>query len=64
MKLTQKQIDVINEVKSKLEKINKDEFYDIHEEHMNADDYLCEILTSLGLEDIVIEFNKIDKWYG
>jgi len=32
--------------------------------HINADNILCEILTKLGYDDIVKEFDKLDKWYA
>ena len=32
--------------------------------HCNADDLLCDLLILLGHEDIVIEYNKIEKWYA
>lgn len=32
--------------------------------HSNADDILCKFLLSLGYEDIVREYNLINKWYA
>lgn len=32
--------------------------------HIYADDVLLELLVSLGYEDVVAEWKKIDKWYG
>lgn len=32
--------------------------------HVEADDILCDFLKNLGYEDIVIEYEKIDKWYS
>jgi hypothetical protein len=32
--------------------------------HAEADDILCDFLKNLGYEDIVIEYEKIDKWYS
>lgn len=32
--------------------------------HSIADDILCELLKSLGYEDVVIEWEQIDKWYA
>jgi hypothetical protein len=35
-----------------------------HQQHVDADEVLCELLTSLGHEDVVEEYRKIDKWYS
>lgn len=32
--------------------------------HYEADNVLCELLVSLGLEHIVKEYVKISKWYA
>lgn len=32
--------------------------------HWNADDVICELLKSLGYEDVVTEYDVIDKWYA
>ena len=32
--------------------------------HRNADAILCSLLISLGYEDVVREFAKIEKWYA
>lgn len=32
--------------------------------HMEADRILCELLSSLGYEDVVEEWSKIHKWYA
>ena len=34
------------------------------EGHIYADDLLCDILTTLGLSNVVEEFSKLDKWYS
>lgn len=38
--------------------------YDTEEGHIYADDLICDILTTLGLSDVVAEFSKLDKWYS
>lgn len=38
--------------------------YDEENGHMEADDVLCEYLKELGHEEIVNEFNKVNKWYA
>lgn len=32
--------------------------------HARADDVLCDLLSSLGYDDVVDEWKKIDKWYA
>ena len=32
--------------------------------HSNADDTLCELLISLGFQDVVEEWIKVEKWYA
>lgn len=32
--------------------------------HSKADDILCEALTLLGHQDLVIAWTKVDKWYA
>lgn len=32
--------------------------------HSAADGILCEILEALGYDEVVNEYNKIDKWYA
>lgn len=38
--------------------------YDPESDHAEADDVLCELLITLGYEDVVIEFENVDKWYA
>lgn len=37
---------------------------DLEATHSKADNILLEILLDLGLDDIVEEYKKIDKWYA
>lgn len=32
--------------------------------HGDADNVLCELLTTLGYADVVAEWQKVDKWYA
>ena len=32
--------------------------------HSNADDALCDLLTSLGYQDVVREYRKVHKWFA
>lgn len=47
---------------SKMKKYNHN--LDTEVAHKYADSLLCEILEELGYEDIVEEYEKIDKWYA
>lgn len=38
--------------------------FDIEAAHAKADDILCKLLISLGYQDVVAEYNKVDKWYA
>lgn len=40
------------------------EYTDIEAAHSIADNVLCSILIELGYEDVVLEYNKINKWYA
>ncbi|MDR7940104.1 hypothetical protein RIU82_09135 [Enterobacter soli] len=40
------------------------EGYDPESDHAEADKVICDLLTSLGYEDVVIEFDRVDKWYA
>lgn len=37
---------------------------DIEAAHSDADDALCGLLRSLGYEDVVREWNRVEKWYA
>lgn len=32
--------------------------------HSRGDEVLCELLTSIGYDDVVEVWNKINKWYA
>lgn len=38
--------------------------YDTEAAHAIADAILCELLISLGHQDVVSEYNKVEKWYA
>jgi hypothetical protein len=50
------------QAKTKLRKLQHRE--DEEREHWEADKILCDLLTALGYEDVVKEFNKVGKWYS
>lgn len=38
--------------------------FDTEAAHAIADAILCELLNSLGYQDVVAEYNKVNKWYA
>lgn len=46
---------------AKLKEANK---LDIEFAHYKADEILCELLNSLGYQDVVEVYNDIYKWYA
>ena len=37
---------------------------DTEEDHMNADDLLCELLEKLGYSEVIERYRLIRKWYA
>lgn len=37
---------------------------DIESAHCGADNVLCDLLKTLGFEDVVQEYYKVEKWYS
>jgi hypothetical protein len=37
---------------------------DIESDHLESDEIICELLRSLGHEDIATAFESIEKWYA
>lgn len=37
---------------------------DIEAEHAEADDVLCELLRELSYNEVVDEWEKVEKWYA
>lgn len=37
---------------------------DFESAHVDADNVLCELLTALGYEEVVAEYEKVGKWYA
>lgn len=37
---------------------------DNEEDHMTADDLLCELLDRIGFKSVIEEYRKIGKWYA
>jgi len=32
--------------------------------YIKADECVCDLLTKLGMEDVVMEYKKIHRWFG
>jgi hypothetical protein len=50
------------EAKQKL--IDLQKVTDLEVSHIKADEILLSLLSDLGFDDIVQEYQKIDKWYA
>lgn len=50
------------EAVDKLKLINKNR--DPEEAHVEADAVLCALLAELGFENVVVAYNRINKWYA
>lgn len=37
---------------------------DIESAHSSADEVLCRLLKELGYDDVVAEYEKVEKWYA
>lgn len=62
MKLTKEESQYLELIKAKI--IKEQSNRDTEAAHCNVDDYICDLLVELGMDDIVEEFNKVDKWYA
>jgi hypothetical protein len=38
--------------------------FDTEAAHAKADNILCHFLTALGYQDVVAEYNQVNKWYA
>ena len=58
-------IDIMNDYhEQKQELITLQKLSDCEAAHVKADQILLDILLDLGYDDIVQEYEKIDKWYA
>lgn len=56
---------IIGELREKaLQDLKDADEYDTESAHIRADEVLCRLLTDLGYTDVVVEWNKIKKWYA
>lgn len=37
---------------------------DLESSHWDADEILCDMLNSMGFNELVDAYNKLDKWYA
>lgn len=51
-------------VEKYVKKLNECLSLDTESAHGEADDILCEVLTEIGLYDVVSAFKKVRKWYA
>lgn len=54
--------NVINEAIKSLKSLQ--EYGDPESAHNGADEVLCKVLISLGLQEVVDEWDLVDKWYA
>ena len=54
----------ILEINQEMKELAEDKHPDIECSPSDADDLLCELLSILGYQDIVDNFEKLDKWYA
>ena len=62
MALTKSQQNAVGRAKNQLQEQQLNG--DTESAHGAADHILCQLLVELGLEDIVDEYDKINKWYA
>lgn len=60
--MTAEQKQLVEEIKAKLAK--EAENTDYESAHINADNLLRELLSALGLNDVVEIYSKVGKWYA
>ena len=47
-----------------LNELSSDYSGDTEADHSTADNILCELLSSLGYQDVVDAWEKVNKWYA
>ena len=62
MTLSEEEKDLVNIAISELKELNSN--YDTEVAHIQADAILTELLTDLGLEEVVDVYETISKWYA
>lgn len=50
--------------KELIEKLKKQCTGDKENDHLVADNILCQLLVTLGYNDLVEEYHKVGKWYA
>ena len=51
----------VGNLENEMSDLVKQKYHDEESDHGNADRILCNILTELGLTEIVTNYNKLDK---
>lgn len=51
-------------IRRAVERLSDVKDFDTERAHSEADETLCDVLTSLGYEEIVEAWRKVDKWYA
>lgn len=57
-----KQMDLVQSTKLRLQEAQKD--WDQENAHIEGDKALCDLLKGFGFNDVVKEFEDINKWYA
>jgi len=52
------------EFKIKMQEIRDDAAGDIESDHGEADNLMCEVLSSLGYDEGVQIYRRLEKWYS
>ncbi len=53
-----------SEAIDKLKEIQENQNGDQEQDHIDADQVLCDLLSELGRDDVVTEYKKIEKWWA
>lgn len=62
IRLTKKQAKAKEQCLIALKTLQKS--WDTEVAHVEADRALCDLLIALGMNDVVEEYEKVNKWYG
>jgi hypothetical protein len=62
--MTKNKQNEILRIKSEMLQMKNEIDGDIESSHFYADKLLCELLIILGYQDIVDDYESIDKWYS
>ena len=60
--MTKKQKEIVDQAVIDLRKLQC--YGDVEGAHGDADDILCQVLNAFGLQELVEEYDKVEKWYA